>query len=358
MYPSRNGPGHLLIMAKIQSRKMVSFTQQLAAMIDASIPIVKSLGALEKQEDNPDLKKFIHEVRLDIETGSSLSVAFGKHKTIISPFFVSMLSASEHGANLIEVLKKVASHLENEQKLREKLKSVFRYPIMVGSFCGVLTLFLLLVVAPIFAKVYSQLGVTLPLPTVILLGSSEVIQKFWWVVVFGGGGAYFGLKKLKPDTIKKARHAVISNLPILGTMLTKVATAQFIRSFSNMITCHVSLLEALEVVDKVVNNLTVSRMIHHARQSIQQGGTLTQAFEASGMFSPVVIQMASVGEQSGNLGPLLEKCADALEAEVDDFSKKAVMVLEPTLTLMIAIVVGFIALAIYMPMFDLMGHVK
>lgn len=342
---------------KVSHARVVAFTQQLATMVEAGIPLIKSLEALEKQETEAKLKKTIRAIRSDLNAGTPLSDAFAKHKDTLSPFLVSMVYAGEQGIGLVPVLRRVGDYLEKEEALRAKVKSVFTYPIVVGIFCFLIVSFLIIVIAPIFAKVYEQLNVILPLPTRILMGISKMVRKFGGVLSVLSIVLGIVIKRLKTDISQRTLDWLIVHSPLLGYLSKKVAIAKFIRTFSTLLVCHVNLTEALDVVQKVVTHREISQLIHNVKVSVERGGSITDALIESKLFSSVVIQMAQVGEQSGQLGPLLEKCADSLDTEVDTLAKKLLMIIEPTMTLGIALIVGFIAMAIYMPMFDLMGHV-
>ena len=323
-------------------------------MVDAGIPVVRAMSALDGQGNTKDFQKLIYQLKKDIETGSPLSVAFSRYPSVFSPFYISILYASEQGVALSEALRRIVVQLEQEAQTRAKLKQVFTYPMVMGGFCLLIVTFIILFIAPVFAKVYSQMGVTLPLPTQILLGISGAVHGYWHVGSVGIGGLIFLMKK---KVTKDHVSRVVLLLPVLGPLAQKVAVARFIRTFSTMMSCHVPLLTALDVTQKVVANAQITEVIHHIRSNVQMGKTISDALKKSGLFSPVIIQMAYIGEESGRMGVLLEKCATAIEAEVDASSKKAMAFLEPLITVGMASVIGFIAMAIYMPMFDIMGHV-
>ncbi len=325
-------------------------------MVEAGIPLAKSLQAIEKQVTHKLFHPVLHHIRKDVESGKRFSEALSAHPQIFSSYAVSMIYAGEQGAGLPTVLHLVSSYMEKEAQLRAKIRSVFMYPMVVGIFCLLVVSFLIVAVVPVFANVYTQLGVTLPVPTLVLMGVSQFVRSFWFIILPSIAGLIFAFIKYRSkQQVSNVSHGLLKRLPVLGHFSKKVAIAKFLRTFSSMLTCHVSVSEALDVVSKVVTHPDVSKTISEAQHNIRSGGTLTEALEKSALFSPVVIQMVMVGEESGNLGPLIEKCADAAEQEVDAAAKQAIVVLEPALTLGISFVIGFIALAIYLPMFSLMG---
>lgn len=343
----------------IRNDELVAFTQQFANMINAGIPLSNTLLALEKQEENKELRKVIGAVRLDVEGGAVLSESFGKHPKVFSKFFVSMIYAGEQGAGLSKVLNRVAEHLEKEESLRQKVKGVFIYPIVVGIFAMLILFFLVLVVAPIFANVYHQLRASLPLPTQLLLAVSVFFTKYWWITAGFASALFVGSRRLKKSKIGlELIDRMIMNFPILGKVIRKVAVARFVRTFGDMLVCKVPLIESLSITDKVVENREISIAIEKIRSSVQTGGRISESISFSEIFPPVVVQMSYAGEEGGNLGEMLEKCADSLDRDVEFSSKRMLAVIEPSLTMILAGVVAFIALAIYLPMFDLVGMVS
>jgi len=360
MFKRGNSGDHRgLLTRPIRHKDVVDFIQQLSFMIEEGLPLVKSLEALAEQEKHPLMKDLIYQVLTDLESGMSFSEACKVHESVLSEFFVSMVMASEQGVGLPEVLRRISIHMEKESELRGKVKQVFTYPVVVGGFCLLIVTFLIVFIAPVFAKVYSQMGVMLPLPTQVLLDISVIVRGYWMMILGSFGAVSFALSRKKSKEYRKRLfHSILRKIPLLGSVSRKVAIAKFIRTFSSMLVCHVSVLDSLDVSDRVVNHPEISKVVHDMRIKIEGGISVTEAIRESNIFSPMIIQMVNVGEQSGNIGELLEKCANALETEVEQLAKKAIVIIEPTLTLGVAIIVGFIAMAIYLPMFDMMGHVK
>jgi type IV pilus assembly protein PilC len=343
----------------IRNEELVAFTQQFANVINAGIPLSRSLAALEQQEENKELRSIINQVRLDVEGGMILSEAFRRHPKTFSSFFVSMICAGEQGGGLSNVLNRIAEHLEKEESLKSKIKGVFTYPMVVGIFCILIIAFLVVVVAPVFAKVYSQLRVSLPLPTKLLLAISVFARKYWWIAGATTALLYAGYRRLKKKAItREFLDWLIMNFPILGKVFRKIAVARFVRAFGDMLACNVPLTDSLDIADKVAGNHEISNVTDKIRASVQTGGTLTSALSRNDIFPPIVVQMAYAGEESGTLGAILGKCAETLEQDIESSTRRMMVLLEPSLTLILAGIVGFIALAIYLPMFDLMRLVS
>ena len=360
MQQGRNKSHHRgFLDPKVSQDDIVSFTEQLSFMVGEGLPLVRSLEALQEQEKNAALKKIILQILEDIEAGFSFSEACAVHESVLSEFFVSMIMAGEQGVGLATVLKRALIHMEKGKELRSKVKQVFTYPLVVGGFCFLIVTFLIVFIAPIFAKVYGQMGVILPMPTQILLNISAFVRSFWLIIISTIAGISIFLISPKGTVFRKnLLHFILQKTPLLGEVSKKVAIAKFIRSFSSMLVCHVSVLDALDVSDRVVNHPIISGVIRTIKEEVESGIGVTESIRRSNIFSPMIVQMVNVGEQSGNIGELLEKCANALEIEVDGLAKKSLVIIEPTLTFGVAFVVGFIALSIYLPMFDMMGHVK
>ncbi len=343
----------------IRNEEIVAFTQQFANMINAGISLTNSLLALEKQEENSELRKVIGKVRRDVEGGTILSEAFGEFPKVFSRFFVSMVYAGEKGAGLPRVLQRIAEHLEKEESLRSKVKGVFTYPIVVGALALLIVTFLIVVIAPVFANVYQQLRLDLPWPTQLLLAISAFARRYWIVTVVLLVFLFIYWRRLRKGKIgAEMLDFLIMNFPLLGKVTRKVAVARFVRTFGDMLVCKVSLLESLDIANKVVGSRKISGVVDKIRSSVQAGGTVSQVLARSDVFPPVVVQMTSAGEEGGKLGEMLEKCADNLDRDVEFSAKRMIVVLEPSLTMILAGVVAFIALAIYLPMFDLMNLVS
>lgn len=348
-----------LLEPNISYTDVVSFTQQLAFMIEEGLALIKALRTLHKQETHPKLKRLIHDIILQVESGISFSDACQAHLETLSQYFISMMKAGEQGMGLPEVLRRVAKHLEKDNEQRKKLKQVFTYPIVICSFCGIIISSLVIFIIPVFAKVYIQIGAALPIPTQILIKLSDIIRTKWVLILGVFMLSFLGL--IHPKSIqfrKKIFHKLLMSLPILGNVRRKASISKFVRTFSSLLVCHVLISDALSITENIVGDPEISLKTKGIKEKIESGDSISKSMNESNLFSPMIIQMIHVGEEGGNIGELLEKCATELENEVDNMAKKALVIIEPSLTLGVAVIVGFIALAIYLPMFDMMGHVK
>jgi len=342
----------------IRNEELVAFTQQFSNLINAGIVLSKALRVLEEQEENNEFKRVIGLVRLEVEDGGILSEALAKHPKVFSHFFVSMVYAGEQGAGLPKVLNRIADHLEKDESLRARVRSVFTYPIVVGVLAVLIVIFLVVFVTPVFADIYQQLKIALPLPTRLLLGISFVIRVYWWLLAAVAIAAYYYYQRLKQQpTGQDLFQSVVMSIPLLGKFLHKVAVARFARTFGDMMLCGVPIIDSLAITKKVADNKKISTAIDQVIRAVQTGGTLAGALSASELFPPVLVQMAYAGEESGNIGTMFEKCADNLDQDVESSAKRLLVMIEPSMTFLLAGVVGFIALAIYLPMFDLVSLV-
>ncbi|OGB88093.1 hypothetical protein A3H38_03375 [candidate division WOR-1 bacterium RIFCSPLOWO2_02_FULL_46_20] len=343
----------------IQSDELVSFTQQFANLINAGIPLSNALLALQEQEENRELREIISQVSQSVQGGSLLSEALLKHPRVFSRFFTSMVYAGEQGAGLPKVLTNIADHLEKESALKAKVRGVFTYPLVIGFLVLLIVGFLIVVVAPVFAGVYRQLRVALPWPTQLLLTISFGIRHYWWVLALLSSGIFYGCRRMSSLAAgREFLDETLLKLPFIGKFLHKVVVANFVRGLGDMLSCGVPIIDALDIVARVVGNRNISKEIKQMKSSIQAGGRLTETLGRSNVFPPIVVQMAYAGEESGSLGEMFGKCANTLEQDVAASARRLIVILEPSLTLILAGIVGFIAVAIYLPMFDLVRLVS
>ncbi|MCP4650837.1 MAG: type II secretion system F family protein [PVC group bacterium] len=344
---------------KVKLDDLVSFGQQFAGMLGAGLPIIRCLRALEKQSENLGLKRISRDLRLDIEGGAALSEALAKHPQVFSDFFVSLIQAGEKAGMMDKVWDRLAAYLEKQQDLIRKVKGAFAYPVIVGIIAFCVMTFLVLVIVPIFKDVYDRINVPLPGPTVALIALSNFSRKFWWVILLAGAGVGILFRKIKKiSKIRKGLDHFKINMPIFGTLIRKASIARFIRTFADMLDSGVGILESIDVAGKVAGNKAVLELVDKMRDSVRQGGNLSDSLQKQTIFPASAVQMISAGEESGNLPYMLQKSADTLERDVDIAVKRLMIKIEPLLTMLLAILIGFIAMAIYLPMFDLIKQIN
>jgi len=339
---------------KVYSRDLVLFSRQLSTLVGAGVPIVQSLAILEAQAENPAFKEVLNAVRVDIESGLSISDALKKHPDAFPELYTAMIKAGELGGILDTILERLTAYLESNEALKAKVKSAMMYPIIVLSICFVITVFLLTFVIPRFATIFLSFGAELPLLTQVLLDLSRLMIKYFYMVVIGPVGIYYGFKRwYQTPAGQKFVDGKVLNLPIFGIILKKVAVARFTRTLGTLIKSGVPILQALETVAATAGNVVIAEAVLSARESIREGGHLSDPLKKSGVFPNMVTAMISVGEETGALDTMLAKIADFYDQEVDTAIKGLTSLIEPIVIVIMGAIVGTIVAAMFLPMFGM-----
>jgi len=347
-----------LDLGRVKNMELAIFSHQFAVMISSGIPLVRALKALADETDNRKFRTIIDKVRFDVENGTSLSQAFSKNPKVFSNLFISLIKTGEAAGALPAVLNRLANCLEKDEDLRRKVASSFAYPLIVGIMAIVAVSFLLIAVVPVFSSVYKSLKINLPGPTIALIGLSSILVKFWWLILLFIGLIFYILRIAKHNEIfGLTLDRLKLRLPIFGQLNRKVSVSRFVRTLSTLIGSGLTLNPSLTITKEAVGNRAIAKTIESMQNEINQGKSLSDSLRQAQYFPAIAVQMISVGEESGNLNALLDKCADFLDEDIDILIKNLVVKLEPTLTFFLAVLVGFIALAIYLPMFDLMHQI-
>ncbi|MHC4171627.1 MAG: type II secretion system F family protein [Planctomycetota bacterium] len=342
---------------KIKQAEVVAFAYQFAGMCSAGLPIAKCLGTLEEQTQNPAFKCVIAEIRQDIEAGSSLKNAFEKHRKLFSDFFLGMVEAGESASKLSEALNMSAEYVEKRMDLNRKVRSAFAYPVFVGVVCLLVLAGLLVFVVPVFAKIYQQLHVTLPGPTLLLVGLSDLIRHRWWTILLGSVAAVMALRRISKSPSVKARLDVLKlNMPVFGRLNRMVVVSHFTRTFAMLASVGVSLIDALKLASEVAHNHKMTEIADELQVAIRAGHPVGSSFKKYDIFPPMITQMATSGEEAGELDEMLNKGTDFIDKEIDRTIHALIVRLEPALTVIMGLVVGIILMAVYLPMFDYMQH--
>ena len=339
---------------KIDNKDVVIFSRQLSTLVSAGVPIVQGLNILEAQAENPAFKAVVSGLRSDIEAGLSIADAMKKHPGAFTELYVSMIRAGEVGGILDTILERLSSYLESAEVLRAKVKSALMYPAVVFSAAGLITIFLIMFVIPIFKDIFAGFGAELPFLTQLLITISDFMRTKILYILPPLGLAVWGLKKwLKTDKGQEKLDDVSLKLPIFGILLKKVAIAKFTRTLGTLIKSGVPILQGLETVAKTSGNKIIERAILSSRDSIKEGGRISDPLKRANIFPPMVIQMISVGEETGGLDTMLNKIADFYDQEVDTAVKGLTSMIEPLIIIILGVVVGTIVIAMFMPMFSL-----
>jgi type IV pilus assembly protein PilC len=342
----------------VSTKDLAIFTRQFATMISAGLPLVQCLDILAKQSSKPSFGRVIGEVTREVESGSTLSDALGKHKAVFDDLFRNMVAAGEAGGVLDEILIRLATYIEKADALKRKVQSAMVYPAVVLTVALGATAFMLIFIIPTFAKMFADFGGELPLPTKIVLMLSNALQNFWWVGVLGLVGGAIALQRYyATENGHRTIDAALIKLPVLGDVLLKGAVARFTRTLGTLIASGVPILSGLEITARTAGNKIIAEAIMTARASIREGETVSAPLKASGVFPPMVVQMISVGEQTGALDEMLTKIAVFYEAEVDTAVDTLTSIIEPVMIVVMGGIVGGMVVAMYLPMFKLISVV-
>ena len=344
---------------KIKQTEIVAFAYEFAGMYSAGLSIVRCLETFEEQTENTTLKSIISDVRQHIETGSTLKDAFEKYRSVFSDFFIGMIEAGEAGGKLGETLQMAATYLEKQDELKRKVRTAFAYPVVVGLMCMVIVSILVIFVIPVFQKLYDQLHIALPGPTLMLITISRCVREFWWITLISVCLIVYVTRKLYRNPIVKARLDFFKlNMPVFGRLNRMVVVSRFIRTFAMMSAAGVSVVEALGVARQVANNNEMKKIAKTMEKEIMTGSTLAGPMSRYSIFPPIIIQLAAAGEEAGILPEMLTKGVDFLDNHIDRVVQSLLIKIEPALSIVMGAIVGSILLGVYLPMFDYMGHVK
>ncbi len=338
----------------VKQKDLVLFSRQLSTLIGAGVPIVQGLTILVEQIENPAFKKVITSVREDIESGTSITEALSRHSTVFGELYVNMVKAGELGGILDIILERLSAYQESAAALRSKIKAAMIYPAAIALVAGGVTAFLMIVVVPMFVKIFKQVGAELPLPTQILLMLSNFLKRYIIFLIIGLIAFVVGLRQYyKTETGSMYIDTLLLKIPLFGPLLRKVAVAKFTRTFGTLVKSGVPILQALETVAKTSGNRVVEKAVLAAKDAIREGERISDPLKASGVFPPMVTQMISVGEETGNLDAMLSKIAEFYEQEVDAAVSGLTSLIEPVVVVFMGVIIGAIAIAMYMPMFQM-----
>ena len=340
----------------VHPKRLAIFTRQFSVMIDAGLPLVQCLEILGTQEEDKNFSQTILATRGDVESGASLADAMRKHPKAFDPLFTNMIAAGEAGGILDTILKRLATYIEKNVKLKSQVKSAMIYPVAVIVIAAVVVTVILWKVIPTFASLFAGLGAELPLPTRVVIALSNGVVAFMPYIIVTLIAATFGFRSYYAT--EGGRHTIDGitlKLPILGMLMRKIAVARFCRTLSTLLASGVSILEALDITAKTSGNAVVEESIVTTRRSIERGETIAQPLRETGVFPPMVVQMIGVGEATGALDTMLGKIADFYEEEVDIAVAGMLTLLEPIMIAVLGGVVGGIVIAMYMPIFGLIA---
>jgi type IV pilus assembly protein PilC len=348
-----------LTKKKVKLKELSVFSRQFATMVNSGLPILRALSILADQTNNAELAKTLSACRTDIEQGSSLSAAMQKHPKVFNDLYVSMVKSGETGGSLDSVLLRLADMIENEVKLRGKIKSAMTYPIAVVALVTLIMSAMLLFVVPQFKSIYSQLGGSLPLPTRVLLAVSDLFKKFWFIFVAGAFLGRFLFRRWKATPAgRESVDAFKLRVPVFGSLFHKTALARFAGTLSMLLRSGVPILQALDIVSDTVNNKVISKAVTDVQAAVREGESMAKPLSKHKVFPPMVVQMLAVGEETGQVDVMLEKVSTFYNQEVEASVDALTSLIEPLLIAIIGGAVGAAVIALYMPMFNIIKLIK
>jgi type IV pilus assembly protein PilC len=342
----------------VSQKEIAIFTRQFSVMIDAGLPLVQCLEILGSQQKNRTFQKVLFQVRQDVESGSNLADSLRKHPKVFNDLFCNMIAAGESGGILDTILQRLSTYIEKRVKLTAAVRSAMIYPVAVITIAIGVVVVILWKVIPTFAMLFEGLGATLPLPTRVTIAASNFLGRYMPVILLGAGAlAFFLFRYNKTYKGRRQIDAFLLRIPVLGDLMRKIAVARFCRTLGTLIQSGVPILEGLEITARTSGNAIVEDAIMATRKSIEEGKTISGPLEETNVFPSMVVQMISVGEQTGALDVMLSKIADFYEDEVDEAVENLMALLEPIMILFLGIMIGGIVISMYMPMFSLIGKI-
>jgi len=344
---------------KVKHKDLALFTRQFSVMLDAGLPLVQCLEILGQQQDNKVFQKVIFQTRSDVESGMTLADAMAKHPRVFETLYTNMVAAGETGGILDIILQRLSTYLEKMVKLKSDVKSALIYPIAVVVISILVITVIMIVVIPAFKNIFEGLlgpGERLPWLTEVVVSLSHFMATYWWLIGLFWAVVVIALKMYyKTENGHRNIDRVLLKLPVFGPILKKIAVARFSRTLSTLLSSGVPILESLDITARTAGNVIVSDAILKVRAAIEQGQTFVEPLKASQVFPIMVSQMIGVGEQTGALDAMLSKIADFYEQEVDSAIANLLSMMEPAMILFLGVSIGTIVIAMYLPLFTLIG---
>lgn len=343
----------------VKLKDFVIFLRQFSTLIKAGVSIVDTMNILANQTSSKPLKNALLEVEVDLREGISLSAATAKHKRIFTTLFTNMVRVGEVGGNLDDTLENLADYYEKQNKTRQKVKSAMAYPSVIAIVAIAVVIFLLVSVVPTFVDMFADFGAELPAITKFVLNASVFMQKFWWLVIL-----FLILLFLFFMVIKQRKETryyldfLLLKMPIFGTLMQKAVLARMTRTLASMLSSSVPILQALAVVETIVENEVIAEVIKQSRKSLEQGKSMTEPMKKHWVFPPLITHMIAIGESTGSLDEMLGKVADFYEDDVENTTDQLKSLIEPLMIVFLSSIVGTIVTAILVPMFDIFNQIQ
>jgi len=341
--------------SSIKPKDMAIFTRQLATMMKAGVPLLQAFDIVGRGNPNPRVTKLLNDIRTDVETGTSLSVAFRKYPLYFDNLYCNLVEAGEAAGILDQLLDRLAVYMEKTEAIKSKIKSALMYPISVLVVAFVVVAVIMIFVIPAFKEVFSSFGADLPAPTLVVIAISEFFVSYWWLIFGGlGGGFYFFMQAWRRnERVQEFMDRVMLKLPIFGTLVEKSCIARWTRTLATMFAAGVPLVEALDSVGGAAGNSVFTKATLKIQQEVSTGTALTVAMTNANLFPSMVLQMCAIGEESGSIDHMLGKAADFYEAEVDDMVAGISSLMEPIIIVVLGVIIGGIVVSMYLPIFKI-----
>ena len=344
---------------KVKLKELAIYSRQLSVLIDAELPLIQSLNILAEQTRNKYFRKVIITVREDVEAGSSLNQALRKHPKAFDELFCNLVASGEQSGALDVMLQRLSDFIERTVKLRGQVRQALIYPTAIASFAVLVAVFLLWKVIPIFANIFKDLNATLPLLTVVIVKMSEFVGNYILFIVLGFIALLFAFRAYRKTPFgHMSVDRFVLRMPIFGSLLTKVAISRVTRTLSTLLGGGVAMLESLKITSATSGNKVIEKSVQDVRKMVSEGRSLTQSFKATGRFPFMMTQMVNVGEATGTLDQMLSKMADFYDDEVSASVGSLLAILEPVLMVGVGGIVGGLIIAMYLPIFSLMGQIQ
>ncbi len=345
---------------KVSQKDIVVFTRQFATMIDAGLPLVQALDILSTQVENKRLGKCLTIIKADVEGGSTYADALSKHPKEFSELYVNMVAAGEAGGILDTILNRLAAYIEKAMKLVKKVKGALVYPITISVVAVAIVAIIMVFVVPVFTEMFEALGGSLPLPTKIVVGISNFLKGFGGLIILAAivGFSFFLNKFKKTPKGRLMVDRIVLKLPVFGELLQKVAISKFTRTMGTLTSSGVPILDGLEITAKTSGNKVIENAIMDVRQAVTEGKTLSEPLMKAKVFPPMVTHMIAVGESTGALDSMMTKIADFYDDEVDNTVANLTAMMEPIMMVFLGSAVGFIIVAMYLPIFRMITLIE
>ncbi len=351
-----SGASYNISFGKVKKKDLGIFCRQFYTMLNAGVSIVKALDILEKQTENKKMRKAIEDLFNSVQKGMSLSESMKNNHKVFPSILISMVEAGEASGNLDTIMDRMASHYEKEFKLENKVKGAMVYPMVLAVAATGVVVFLMVFVMPTFIGMFESSGVELPGPTRALMAISNSMQEKWYLYIAGAAGLIFGFKFYGNTTAGRMQYDIIKlKIPVVKTTNIKVATSRFTRTLSTLLASGIPLLQGMDIVSRVIGNEYIGKKLSTAKEEVRKGVPLSRTIKDTSIFPPMVDSMVKIGEESGALDDILIRTADFYDEEVETAMAKMTEMMQPVMILVMASIVGFIVLAIALPMFDMVN---